>query len=201
LGFTAAVFRQGLTGKDNGEIVRGDAAGCTPFGEHKRFGRDGLGNNVRGFERPIIAGTIIAGTIVTRAIVTGTVVAGVAATTRAASATALPAASTIGIAFRGPGLAVLAARGSFGGLQFRLDGGFCGARGALIALLVAGFAGLGFAAATAGIDAFEVGRVFFLLFEKIGDVEESVAFESDIDKRGLHAGEDPGDTALVDRAG
>src|ERR1700729_839722 len=57
------------------------------------------------------------------------------------------------------------------------------------------------AGAAVGGGAFEVGRVFFLFFQKIGDVEESVPFESDVDKRGLHAGKNPGDTALIDGAG
>jgi hypothetical protein len=65
------------------------------------------------------------------------------------------------------------------------------------------FAGLLTATAVVAIGGrpFEVGRIFFLLFEKISDVEESVAFESDVDKCGLHAGKNPGDTALIDGAG
>jgi hypothetical protein len=62
-----------------------------------------------------------------------------------------------------------------------------------------GFARLaGLASTTVGIEFF---GILFLLFEKIGDVEESVPLESEVDKRGLHAGEDPGDTALINRAG
>jgi hypothetical protein len=43
-------------------------------------------------------------------------------------------------------------------------------------------------AIAAGIAAFEVGRILFLFLKEIGDVEKCIAFESKIDKRGLHAG-------------
>jgi hypothetical protein len=64
--------------------------------------------------------------------------------------------------------------------------------------LIAGFAAI---AVGAGVASFKFRRVFFLLFEEIRDVEESVTLQSQVDKRGLHAGKNPGDTALVDGAG
>jgi hypothetical protein len=207
LGFrTAAVLRQRLAGEEDGEIVGGDTAGRSAFGKNNRLSGDGLSDNLRRFEGSVVAGPIVARAIVTRAVIAGTVIAGATtATARAASATALPAASTFGIAlgraaFGRARLAFLAARGSLGGLEFRLYGRFRRAWTlvALFSLLVAGFA---FAAAAVRVDVLKVGRVFFLLFEEIGDVEESVAFESDVDKRGLHAGKNPSDTALIDRAG
>jgi len=62
-------------------------------------------------------------------------------------------------------------------------------------------AGLPAVAVAAVIAAIEFRRVFFLLFEEIRDVEESVALEAEVHKRGLHAGKNPGDTALVNGAG
>jgi hypothetical protein len=41
----------------------------------------------------------------------------------------------------------------------------------------------------------------FLLFEEVGDVQEGVALQANIDERGLHAREHAGDPAFVDRAG
>ena len=45
------------------------------------------------------------------------------------------------------------------------------------------------------------GVVFVVIFEEIGDVEKRVAFQSDIDESGLHAGKNPSDTSFMDAAG
>ena len=57
------------------------------------------------------------------------------------------------------------------------------------------------AAIAVAVATLEFRRVFFLFFEEIRDVEKSVALEAEVDKRGLHAGKNPGDTALVNGAG
>ena len=47
------------------------------------------------------------------------------------------------------------------------------------------------------------GDVFFAVFTffgKIGDVEEGIAFEANVDEGRLHAGKDAGDAAFVDGA-
>ena len=48
-----------------------------------------------------------------------------------------------------------------------------------------------------GDDVIEV----FDFFEEIGDVEESVAIEADIDGGRLHAGKHAGDSSFIDAAG
>ena len=47
-----------------------------------------------------------------------------------------------------------------------------------------------------------VGQVVVMLFQlhKVGNVEEGVAFQADIDKRRLHARQNAGDAALIDGA-
>ena len=42
--------------------------------------------------------------------------------------------------------------------------------------------------------------VVFEIFEDIADVKEGVAIEADVNERGLHAGEDAGNSAFVDAA-
>jgi hypothetical protein len=42
--------------------------------------------------------------------------------------------------------------------------------------------------------------VIFKIFENVADVQKGIAVEADIDKGGLHTGEDAGDAALVDAA-
>ena len=86
-----------------------------------------------------------------------------------------------------------ARRGGFGGLHFRLSLGSFG--GALLAAFT------GTAVFAVRVDALKFGGIFFLFFEEIGDVQEGVPLQAHVDKRGLHAGEDPGDTALINRAG
>jgi hypothetical protein len=51
-----------------------------------------------------------------------------------------------------------------------------------------------------------VGRQFLdfvriLQFHEIGDVEEGIALQSNVHEGGLHARQDPGDAAFVDRTG
>jgi hypothetical protein len=38
------------------------------------------------------------------------------------------------------------------------------------------------------------------IFENVADVKEGIAIKADIHERGLHAGEDAGDSAFVDTA-
>jgi hypothetical protein len=102
--------------------------------------------------------------------------------------------AAVGSSVSSVGRSVVATRGRFGGGELRFSS--LGSRRPLFARLLAASAG-----AAIGCGAFKVGRVFLLLFEEIGDVEEGVPFESDVDKRGLHAGKNPGDTALIDGAG
>jgi hypothetical protein len=45
------------------------------------------------------------------------------------------------------------------------------------------------------------GIVLVVVFEKVGDIEERVAFEANVHECGLHAGEDPGHTSFMDTAG
>jgi hypothetical protein len=42
--------------------------------------------------------------------------------------------------------------------------------------------------------------VIFEIFENVGDVQESVAIEADVNESGLHTGEHAGDAAFVDAA-
>ena len=160
----------------------------------------------------------------------GAVVTRTAATAYAASATALPAAracfrvavgatrlAVASTVLRPVGAAVLTALGAtvltaiWATVLTAIWTARCGFRSLEFSsrvfrtrtrlAIVAGLALAATAAIAGRLDTVEVSGVFLLLFEKIGDVEESVAFESDFDEGGLHAGEDAGDAALVDRAG
>ena len=42
--------------------------------------------------------------------------------------------------------------------------------------------------------------VILEIFENVGDVQESIAIEADVNESGLHTGEDAGDAAFVDAA-
>jgi hypothetical protein len=42
--------------------------------------------------------------------------------------------------------------------------------------------------------------VILEVFENVADIKEGIAIKTDIDERGLHAGEDAGDSAFVDAA-
>jgi hypothetical protein len=44
-------------------------------------------------------------------------------------------------------------------------------------------------------------NIFPMFFEKIGDIEEGVAFQAEVHEGGLHAGQDPRDAAFVNAAG
>jgi hypothetical protein len=45
------------------------------------------------------------------------------------------------------------------------------------------------------------GVILFHVLKEVRDVEEGIAVQTHVDERGLHAGEDPGDSALVDASG
>ena len=92
-------------------------------------------------------------------------------------------------------VSLVAARRSF--RRRKVGTRFRGRRGglALIAVLARP------AAIAGGLAPLKFRRVFLLLFEEIRDVEERVALQSHVDKCGLHSGKDPGDSALVNRAG
>ena len=90
------------------------------------------------------------------------------------------------------------------GLLFGRGGRCLGSAGRAIFSGFAGFAIFarlaGFIALAVGRQTFKVGRVF-LLFHKVGDVKERVAFQAQVYECGLHTGEHPGDSSFVNGPG
>ena len=200
----AAVFRKRFAGENDGEILRGHAARRAALRKGDRFGRGRFLDNLGRFKRGLIgAGATSAETAA------ATAMPAASATFSAAIATTIltPVGTAVGAV-----VAAVAAAWGLGcgkiGCGLLRNGASCArfSRFAGLTLFpwlarVARLTASAVTAIAAGIAALEVGRILFLLLEEVGDVEKGVAFESNIDKRGLHAGKNPGDTALVNGAG